>query len=439
MKKLSLFVFFFLTSARIGFGTDCRTELGVHLKPLWANGPFSWAVEASLYDGKLDHSGLDRTFTSQMFFTGLDFTSGSHRVYAEGGLKYWGRSDDQARSVLFSTGYLPVQSVWSEFPKPAQRHWGMREAFYEFNQSATHLKIGLQSMRLGNSMLLDERVLGLGAMHESGAFDFHLKLGTVSTDFARKGDFCSTRHVYNLLRGGRFNLVSNNLWETNFFGVLASWDPSQKQPNQKRVAFEASADDDFKMDEFKQESWLKNIGLIFFEEFGSGFHDYKYYFGAIASFALPGSVTIETEMIGQYIRNENALAFKLAAKRDWAWNSGALTNVSLTLVGKYSLDDQSRFYSAFSNLYIGEVMRLDVQDLPFWSVALRHEFPVRFKPTVKVLYLQEPERDHLQELDLQLHARIYNGLRLYGIYSHIQSDLLPGITQMRRMELRWAF
>ncbi len=439
MKKNVIFVFLLVTGPRMAIATDCRSELGVHLKPLYANARFSWAVETSLNGGALDNAAVDRTFTSQMLFAGLDFTSGSRRFYLESGLKYWSRSDDQERSGLNTTSTLSGLSVWNEFPKPAKRHWGLREAFYEVNRNNTNLKLGLQSMRLGGSMLLDERVLGLGAMRQAGAFDFYFKLGTVATDFARKGDFCSTRHVYNLMRGGRFNLVSSRLWETNFFGAMASWDPSGKQSAQQSGSVESAGDDEFSMNDLDQEKFLKNIGLLFFEEFGSGFHDYKYYLGALAAFALPGSVGLETEIIGQYIRGERALAYRLTAKRDWAWNSGALTNLSVNLIGKYSIDDNSRFYSAFSNLYIGEVMRLDVQDLPFWSVALRHEFSVRFKPNIKILYLQQTELNHLREWDIQLGARIYKGLRLFGIYSNMQSDLLPGITEMKRMEMRWAF
>lgn len=442
MRQLSIMLLLttILIFPRNGKSTDCRSELGVHFKPLFSKSPISWAMETTLAGGKMSNLILDRTYNNQMLLLGLDFSSGAHQFYLEGGAKYWYRSDEDS-SIGGGTG----NSVWKDYPKAEKRHFGMRELFYGFYRTNTKVKIGLQSMRLGNSMLLDERVLGASINQNLGAFDFDVKLGTVSTDFARRGDFCGTRHVYRLLRGGRFNLVSSDPWKTNFVGGLISWNPAYEKPvanNSKET--DEFKDDDFSSDEFsdfkeQKRRLIKNISLVLFEEFGSGFHDYKYYFGALVAWSFPASIDLETEIINQYIKNEKALGYRFQLSRDWTWNSGALTSLAMTYLGKYSIDERSRFYSAFSNLFLGEVMRLDVQDLPFWTIAVRHEFALKFKPMIKILYLKQTELDHLNEWDIQLSAHIFKGLRLYGVYSKIESELLDGTTDMTRLEAKWAF
>lgn len=429
---------------------DCRSKLGVHFKPFYSGSPLSWAADATFSAGKMNNLVLDRIYNNQMLFLGLDFSTGAHQLYLEGGLKYWYKSDDDpgpSTGTGIGTGDSTGtgNSLWGDYPKPEKRNFGMRELYYGFYHNATKLRVGLQSMRLGNSMLLDERVLGASINQTFGAFDFNIKLGTVSTDFARRGDFCGTRHVYRLLRGSRFNLVSSDPWKTNFVGGLVSWNPAYEKPaadnSEETDSFE---DDEFSSDEFsdfgdEKRSLLKNISLVFFEEFGSGFHDYKYYFGGLVVLSLPAAIEFGTEVINQYITNEKALGYRIQLSRDWTWNSGALSNLALTYLGKHSIDEGSRFYSAFSNLFSGEVMRLDVQDLPFWTIAARHEFSVKFKPAVKLLYLKQTELNHLQEWDVQLSAHVFKGLNLYGIYSRMQSDLLEGTTDMARLEVKWAF
>ena len=434
-----------------GNSNDCTSELSAFLKPIYGKSPVKWAIEASLTGGQMDNSTIDRTFNNQMILLGLDFSSGAHQLYLEGGAKFWHRSDEDA-SISGGSGKSSGNSgsAWSNSTKSEKRHWGMRELFYGNYHTNTKVKLGLQSMRLGNSMLLDERVLGASLNQNIGAFTFDLKIGTVSTDFSRQGDFCGTRHVYRLLRGGRFNFVSPDLWKTNFVGAIITWDPSYVKPSDSSDDFssdDGSGDDDFSSDGFEDFSdfeetkrrLIKNISLILFEEYGSDFHEYKYYFGILAKFSLPALIELETEVIQQHIKDERSLAYRFQLSRDWTWASGALTNLSMSYLGKHSFDDQSKFYPAFSNLLLGEVMKIDAQDSPFWFASVKHDFPIKLKPAIKVFYVGQTEDNHLSELDIQLSAKVYKGLRLYAMYSLIETDLLEGDTDTIRLEVKWTF
>lgn len=446
------FIIAILFMSRNGNANDCHSELSAFLKPIYSGSSLKWALEATLSAGKMDNLVLDRTFNNQMLLLGLDYSAGAHQLYFEGGAKFWNRSDEDEYNGGNSG------STWSNYSKPEKNNWGLRELFYGNYQANSKIKAGLQSMRLGNSMILDERVLGISLNQKLGAFDIDFKIGTVSTDFSRQGDFCGKRHVNRLFRGGRFNLVSADLWETNFIGALITFDPSYEKPveNANKTSDDSFSDDsfsdDFSSDDFSSDGFddfsefeepkkrlIKSISLVLFEEFGSGFHDYKYYFGLLAKLSLPALVELETEILYQYIKDEKAFAYRFQLSRDWTWPSGALTNLSLSYLGEESIDDNTKFYSAFSNLLMGEVMQLDVLDLPFWTISVKHDFPIMFKPSIKVFYLEQTETNHLNEWDFQLSAHFFKGFRVYATYSTIVTDLLEGHTDMIRLETKWAF
>lgn len=436
IRALVLIVIAFCFLPQRGQASDCRSELGAHLKPITATSPFSWALETTLVAGAMENSDLNRTFNSQMLYGGLDFSATHHQLYFETGLKYWSKSDEAERT---GTGNGTGSSLPTNFYKPEKRHWGLREFFYGFHKNDTQIKVGLQSMKFNQSLLLDERVLGASFEQTLHGWDVALKTGTVATDFARMGDFCGTRHVYRLLPNGRFNLVSDQLWETNFVGTSLSWQPSREteEPN-------VMDDDGFSMESFSSfeettPPLIQEIRLIFYEEFGSGFHTYKYYLGSGATFNLPLNLDLNTEILYQAIQNENALAYRIQCQKDWAWNSGALSGLNIMYWGKYAFDAGSRFYPAFSNLYLGEVMRLDALDLPCWTASVRHAFAFPLKPAIELYYLKQSELDHVQEWDMQLSAHVYRGLVCYGIFSQLQSDAVGSVTNMAKVEMRWAF
>ena len=426
--------FYFL--AQQGQASDCRSELGAHLKPVVVNSNISWALETTLVTGSMQNFNLDRTFNKQMLYGGLDFSNTHHQLYFETGFKYWAKSDEEDR---IGTGNGTGNSLANNFPKPEKRHLGLREFFYGFYKENTQIKIGLQSMKFSQSLLLDERVLGASYQKSFQAWDMALKTGTVSTDFARMGDFCGTRHIYRLLQNGRFNLVSDQLWKTNFVGTSLSWTPSNQEEETDTMD-----DDEFSMDGFSSfeetaPPLIQEVRLVFYEEFGSGFHTNKYYLGGGATLNLPLNLNFNSEVLYQAIQDENALAYHIQCLKDWTWNSGALTGLNIAYWGKHAFNTGSRLYPAFSNLYLGEVMRLDTQDLPCWTASMRHVFTFPLKPAVELHYLKQSDLDHIQEWDMQLSAHIYRGLVCYSIFSQLQSDALDSITNMAKIEMRWAF
>ncbi len=413
---------------------DCHSDIGIHLKPIIPN--LQWAVETSAAIGQMSGSGIDRRLNTESLFWALDFTPEKFEIYLEGGLKYWQKSDD-------GPGLGAIVSGWESLPKPEQRNFGMREAYFRFNLLNTKVTMGLQSMTLGTTMLLDERVLGVANSYEKGHYKLELKGGTVSTDFARMNDFCGTRHVYRLLRGGRFDMVATEPGKTNFYAASITWNAEEPvevvSGDESEFEMESFSDLSFESFDEEEKQIVKNAGLLFYQEFGSGFFDYKYYGGAFSDVLLPFDVDMHLEMIYQYIWHEQTAAFKGQFSKNFSIFPAYPFSTSLSYYGVYEVSQDARFFPAFSNLYLGEVSRLDALHMPLLVVDVKQYLPGKLEPTLRLQYVNQIKFDHNTELDFQLSAKLFKGFRTIITLSKIDSDLLSESVMLNKLECRWSF
>lgn len=414
---------------------DCRSIIGAYLKPV-GNSAFSWAVEGTGAAGIMP----DRTIAHWSMYGALDFSKSIHQIYFEGAYKDWYNSAANPDGLDPQTG-LP------DYNRPSNSyHWGFRELFYRLGHRETFLKFGIQSFKSADYLLFDERMLGLSAQKTLGSFVLTAATGTVSQRLARFQDVCGTRHVYNLFHRSQFNFTGETPFETNFAGVFLTSKPESKA---KSAPSSSSADefDEFSSDEFTTDlpideqthAKVNEWGLFFYEEFGSGFHDYKYYTGAYTTISLPGDFKLKAELAGQYIYSDKALAWWLAAERNITWSNGASTRLEAGYLNKIDLSDDAHFYPAFSNLFMGEILRLDVIDLPMISASVKHGFPGKLKSTVQLNSVVQTGGDHSYEVDLLAGIRVVKHARLTGIISRLNSNLLDTAYWMTKLELKIAF
>ncbi len=434
MKNKLLIFTFFLIIQNISIARDCRSELGAALKPIYSNAPVYWGMELSTTYGEMHSNSFDRIYNNQHLFFGLEINIGKNRLYLEPALKYWDRSDPPP-SIINNVG---------PYPMPKRRHFGMRELFFSRNLNNGNLTFGLQSMEFSGSSILDEKVIGINIDKTFSSIDLEINVGTVSTDFARMEDFCGTRHVYRIIKRGPFSLISDKTGETNFTGLKLTWTPG----SQKSKDIINKSEDEFdEFDEFsefsdvevKKKKFINNIGFLMMREFGKGFEENKIYIGPTISLSLPFSIELNNELIYQYISKDQNLAYIGKLNRNFNWNSGTLTQLSLNYFGSFGINAGSRFYPAFSSLYIGEVMRLDAMDMSLIQFSVNQKIPTIFHPSIKISYMQQTELNHTSELDLQVGLQLFNGFKIWGIYGIINSDELDDKVDMMKIEVRWAF
>ncbi len=439
MKNKLLIIAIFIVLQNLSFARDCRSELGAALKPIYPGAPILWGVELSTTYGEMHSTDIDRIYNNQHLFIGLELNIGKNKLYFEPSLKYWDRSDPPPKTV---------ENI-GPYPMPERRNVGMRELSLSRQLKNGNLTFGLQSMEFSGSSLLDERVIGVNLNKTLSSIDFELNVGTVSTDFARMEDFCGTRHVYRVVKRGPFSLISDQPGETNFAGVKLTWTPGKKVSNSTSTDSEDEFSDfdefsesdefsDISDTEIKKKKFINNIGFLMMQEFGKGFDGKKLYLGPTLSLSLPFSFELNNELIFQHISQEQNLAFICKLNRNFNWKSGALTQFALGYYGAFGINSGSRFYPAFSSLYIGEVMRLDAMDMSFVQLSVNQKMPLLLHPSIKLSYMQQTELNHTSEIDIQLGLEVFKGFKVWGIYSNIKSDELKDAVNMMKFEVRWG-
>jgi hypothetical protein len=258
-------------------------------------------------------------------------------------------------------------------------------------------------------------------------------------------DFCATRHVYRIVRGGRVNIIGDEFGETNFAGGTFSWSPGRPEepdsigiPGEEEDEF-ADFDEEFSSLEGSGESLLKRVGVVFFEEFGSGFLTERLYYGGLAELGPFSDFELQVEVIHQHVTENRVLGYLIQGEQDFTWPSGALTSLWAGYIGSAEIDPNARFAPAFSNLFLGEVMRMDVVHLPLAFGRVKHTTTWKGKPAFGLFAVAQTSGARAQEYDFETEFHLARGLRLYGVVGFVRSADLPDTTMVGRIQMRYAF
>lgn len=428
-----------IIAQQVGFAQpECRSVLGAHLKPLSKNIPVNWAGELTLSPGLM----RDRFIFNGMTFLGLEYLSASmkHQIYFEGAYKYWYNTSEGPGLSGTGTGY-------SDFNKPEKKHFGFREMYYSY-RNGVGLKAGIQSMKSSGSMLLDERVLGISAQKDLNNFNLKIQGGTIYDDIARMQDVCGTRHLYNLVRGNKVNFVGDRMLDSNFFLAELNWMHGNKSGDKMAKADEFSSFES--TDEFsdfstsgekinKKVFQLQSFGFRIYEEFGKVFPDYKYYAGSNFEFEILQNFQLDVEAIGQAMDNNNAVIWNAGLQKDKFRNNGTFSSVRIEYLGMINIDDNVQHFPAYSNLFKGEVMRLDMMHLPLLEIEVVHRFANTLKSGLKCNYIHQLKNENTRELDLVYSMQPWKHLNLHAIAAYMQSDLMEKDNFLLKLEARFAF
>ena len=239
--------------------------------------------------------------------------------------------------------------------------------------------------------------------------------------------------------------------ETNLVGAVINWNPHYQAPVESSSDDEFSEFDDFgDFDEFSDDSGMEdstplvnNIGLIVYQEMGSIIDDPKQYVGSLIDLNLPGEISLRTGAVYQSLEDNNALVFIMQSRKAFMWNSGMNTDVIVSYIGQSDVDDSAIFQPLFSNLFIGEVMRMDATSFPLWTAEVKHRFggKLRYKTALKAV--GQVEGDKTQEIDLENSIHLLKHVQATLLLSHVESDAFavdfPDGVNMARMEVRVAF
>lgn len=418
LKKLILinvFIFSFLT---IKAQMECRSILGGHLTPFHKKVPLLWAVEGTMAPGLMtDFKQKPLPIGTGMILAALDFTMlKKHNFYIEGGTKRW----------MNSTLSQPIEDK--------NRKVGMRQAFYNFNGENTKLKIGLHETKLGDLFIIDERVMGASLEQNIKNVTINASAGSVLKNFARMGQFCANRHIYNIIGKNYTENIGEKMGETNYAGINMTWKPKSNS--------DAEVDEfsEFGSSESKKNSFtVNNISFIFYDEFGKIITNNKLYSGSIVDLGLPYNFGIQTGAVYQNMENNNTVVYILKLKKSLDFRKYGITQINATYFGKQNIDDNALFTPLFSNLFIGEIMRMDAPDFPIWQTKINHNFNSKINFHIGLNAVGQVTGNKTSEIDFELGAKFFSHLKVTTIFSRVTSQALPNDMYMGRVELRLAF
>ena len=432
LKPLVLISVIILLTLSANAQMECRSMLGAHLTPFKKDVPILWALEGTMAPGIMTSpfANIDNTkLNGGMLLGALDFTfRKKHNFYVEGGFKNWKNSalvNDSSKS----------------------RNLGVRQFFYSVTYNTLKVKIGLHETKLGNFYLVDERILGASVDKEIGAFTINFRGGTVLKNFARMGQFCSNRHLYGVLNSDYTENIGKKPGETNLAGIVINWNPNfKKEDKNSKTEDEFSNNDDF--NEFsdvqesssKQKFKISNIAFILHNEFGAIIPDNKIYTGSLIDIELPYKFSFQTGGIYQNMKNNNTIVYIAALGKNHGWNNGSNTTINGAFIGKANIDANARFQPLFSNLFLGEIMRLDANDFPLWQSEIKHNFPGKLKFHIALKAVGQIKDSKTNEQDIELGIKTFkNHLKLTAIFSRVETLTFPDDLYIARMEMKIAF
>ncbi len=408
----------------------CPTKINTHLKPFWTDGPLSWATETTLGGGVLD----DRILQNGMAFVGLEYYTSKFTFYAEGGAKYWRMWEDDLQLENFRLG--------------------MRELYINTQIGKVDFKAGLQSMQFKEQFLLNERAMAVSFKHIKNAIQIEGGIGTVAENFARNGTFCSKCFTYDIVQDRMRSFLGANPLDENFAALVVSVDPSKRKKRESVVT--ARDDDGFEQfDEFESTDEFSSFdnasktpfaikdllsidsyGGLAFAEFGQFYPDPKLWLGVYESLQLPFNIHFKGEYLYQHQNNNRGIVLVNSFFGDFSGAASA-TDWNASYYYFIGIDEFAVPALSYTNLFLGEVLRLDVLEMPLVSAYLKHRF-IGKGSSLKLQYAASFGTQKFSELDLQFNTNIGKNFHLIATTGYIDGAELER-PFLGRLELRFTY
>jgi hypothetical protein len=407
-KKASLILAFMLLSMVSFAQWECPSRIGGNLKPIsYLPDDLTWAAELTTSAGYAGSDGV----ANAMAFLALDYSQNRYTFYVEGGLKTWIRGNaNDYHNEKFS--------------------YGLREAFYKYRGDNQTLTVGLQSTQGEESYLLNERLLGVNYRQTMGNWSLNALTGTVQERYARNGTFCTLGYLYNIVPGRERSVIGRKIGQTNPALLTLSYHPKATSSD----GF--SGDEDFGSTSRKLFR-LNTIGGLLYHEYGSLIETPALFSGLYAETEIAG-LTFKPEIILQSASSNHALLYSLTLQKQISWPNKQQTKLYARYLGLLKIESTATTLNSFSNVFAGEVLRMDAIELPLLQVGLKHSIPT-WKASIKLQaalqtgqtdgYLSDPynpelNNDRMQEYDLVLSKNIGKSLLVNGYMGYLIYPLM---------------
>ena len=219
------------------------------------------------------------------------------------------------------------------------------------------------------------RMIGANYRLSIGNIDFNLLGGSVLKEFARNGTFCTLGYLYNIIPARNRAILGKDFGQTNLSMLSATWRPG------KNSGDEFSSNDGLSADKQSPIS-INSAGAFIYHEFGNWTTYNTFHSGIYSDINFYG-LSLKPEVILQSGNNNNALFYSFGAEKQLIWDNGQQTRLMGRYVGMKKIDNSAVATMSFSNIFAGEVLRLDAMDMPFLQAGIKHSF-TNWKASIKL-------------------------------------------------------
>ena len=187
---------------------------------------------------------------------------------------------------------------------------------------------------------------------------------------------------------------------------------------------------------------VSQVQLLVYNEFGNQGHipDHKLYLGAFTDMNLPFGFVSKIGGVYQNMSNNNTAIYITDLGRIISWQNGSSSRFDISYIGKIDISKNALYMPLFSNLFLGEIMRLDATDFPLWTAKINHRFPGKLKFNIGIKSVSQIKDTKTNEQDIELGiSTLKHHLKVTLIGSRVQTNLTPNDFYMIRAEFRLAF
>lgn len=367
---------------------NCPSKLGSFTKPI-PYIPIKAGIELTGSAGMID----DNVFGFFAGYAALEYSIKQHTFYVEGGIKKWARHD-KGLDQTYNNGF-----------------GGFREAYYQFLNKSTSIRFGIQTITLDDHYLVNDRAIGLNFGFNYKKLSLQFAGGSITKYYSRNGLFCNIGFVYDILHRDR-GLMGSGLFQTNFSAITLSY-------NNRGI-----------------DKGLNKIGIALYDEFGSKIDTNVFMTGLYATLTLPFEIELNPEVLYQNAIANNAILYSFGIRKMFVLDNSQRFDFQARVLQSTEIDKGAIIRNSFSNLFLGDVIRLEAKDLPLYQASLRYSIP-KHSLHFKLQYTSEFKNQGLSEIDFSIGKRVFKQVQLSAIGGYIKSPTLEhGDAFLARIEAR---
>lgn len=202
--------------------------------------------------------------------------------------------------------------------------------------------------------------------------------------------------------------------------------------------------DEFSSDEFSSDVsgspkkdgafQIMDIGLIAYSEFGSWKDSIVYMPGLFLNIGLPAKFVLKPEVLYQISKGNNAIVYSLGIEKSIISPKYKFA-LNARYLGMSAIDQSAKVLNSYSNIFMGDVIRLDAKDIPMFQVGAKISFP-SVRTHLKIQHSSGIGSHQLSETDFEIGKRFGKHIQVVAIGGIISSSYYNLNTMLARIECR---